>query len=58
MTLTNIVSRMTSFWDGKHETEDISSLTGSSYKDTVDFLNIEEYIKEGITILEIGVGLG
>lgn len=46
------------FWNTKHTTNNKNSLTGSSFDKTVDTLRIQDRIREGLTVLEVGSGLG
>jgi len=46
------------FWEDKHKAEDIAALSGCLYDETIDFLRLRDYISSGISVLEVGVGLG
>ena len=46
------------YWEEQHDKKDIYTLSGCSFKETVDFLKIREYINPSIRALEVGVGLG
>ena len=46
------------FWENKHETDNIPSLSGCEYEETIDMLKINEFIKNDINVLEVGVGMG
>ena len=46
------------FWDNCHDKNIVESLSGCQYDETIDFLKLRRYIKPGINVLEIGVGLG
>ncbi len=46
------------FWENKHKIEDVAALSGCLYGETIDFLELNAYIKPGIHVLEVGVGLG
>lgn len=49
---------MKDFWEFKHTTKSVKSLTGAQYDSTIEFLLMEDYMKPGIKILEVGCGLG
>jgi len=46
------------FWDSQHSSDDIPTLSGCEYDETIDFMKIRELIKSDINVLEIGVGMG
>lgn len=46
------------FWDNCHDKNIVESLSGCQYDETIDFLKLRSYIKPGINVLEMGVGLG
>lgn len=45
-------------WDGFHRNMDIGALSGCLYDETIDFLQVREYIVPKAMVLEMGVGLG
>ena len=57
---------MKAFWDDRHDKEALDSICGfyengkyfTTYDRTVEFLKIKEYVKPGLCVLEVGVGLG
>jgi len=46
------------FWEQQHNTDNIRSLSGCGYDDTVEFLNVKDLIVPDMRVLEIGCGLG
>ena len=58
VTLMSNAEQIKNFWEEKHKIKDIAALSGCFYNDTLDFMQLNSYIKEGITVLEVGVGLG
>jgi len=46
------------FWDSQHSGDNIPTLSGCEYDETIDFMKIRELIKPNINVLEIGVGMG
>jgi len=46
------------FWEQQHNTDNIRSLSGCGYNDTVEFLNVKDLIVPDMRVLEIGCGLG
>lgn len=46
------------FWNFKHTNDDKDSLSGCGYDETIEFLKLNDFIKENINVLEVGVGLG
>ena len=46
------------FWDSQHSSDNIPTLSGCEYDETIDFMKIRELIKPDINVLEIGVGMG
>ena len=46
------------FWNDAHLIDSLGSLSGCTYDETVNFLQIRDYVKSGIKILEVGCGLG
>jgi SAM-dependent methyltransferase len=46
------------FWNNAHLIDSLGSLSGCTYDETVNFLQINDYVKSGIKILEVGCGLG
>ena len=49
---------MKAFWEEQHKMEHIPHLSGCGYQETIDFLQIQPYIQPGISVLEVGVGMG
>lgn len=46
------------FWDNCHNIENIGSLSGCQYDETITFLKLHKHIKHDIHALEVGVGMG
>jgi len=46
------------FWEQQHKEDNIRSLSGCTYEDTIEFLNVKDLIVPGMRVLEIGCGLG
>lgn len=46
------------FWEHQHSINNVRSLSGCTYNDTVDFLNVKDLIFPNMQVLEIGCGLG
>jgi 2-polyprenyl-3-methyl-5-hydroxy-6-metoxy-1,4-benzoquinol methylase len=46
------------FWEQQHNIGNVRTLSGCTYEDTVDFLNVKDLIFPGMRVLEIGCGLG
>jgi SAM-dependent methyltransferase len=46
-------------WSNAHKSETFTSrLSGCEYDETINFLKLNDYIKSGLCVLEIGVGYG
>ena len=45
-------------WDHHHRNNNINALSGVSYEDTINGLNLQDIIQKGDKILEVGIGLG
>ncbi len=54
----NMMDEIERFWQSKHNIDDKPALSGCSYDETIDFLNLNAYIVSGTKVLEVGVGLG
>jgi SAM-dependent methyltransferase len=54
----NIDNNVKEFWEDKHRIGDVAALSGCFYDETIDFLRLRDYIVSGVTVLEVGVGLG
>ena len=52
------MNKIEKFWNDAHLIDSVGSLSGCSYNETVNFLQIKDYLKSGIKILEVGCGLG
>jgi SAM-dependent methyltransferase len=52
------LNEIQSFWEEKHREENLLSLSGCYFKETIDFLRINEFIKNDIKVLEVGCGMG
>lgn len=52
------MSTIKNFWEEQHTADNVRSLSGCSYQDTIEFLKLESYLKPGSRSLEIGIGLG
>ena len=46
------------FWEYQHGIDNKRTLSGCSFDDTVDFLNVRDLIVPSMRVLEIGCGLG
>ena len=46
------------FWNNAHLINSLESLSGCTYEETVNFLQIKSYLKHEIRVLEVGCGLG
>ena len=46
------------FWEQQHELDNVRTLSGCAFDDTVDFLNVRELLVPDMHVLEIGCGLG
>lgn len=45
-------------WDIAHRFQDKGFLSGCEYQETLDFLHLNDILKKGDKVLEIGVGMG
>lgn len=45
-------------WNKLHREENKKALSGCQYQETLDFLRINDILKQGNNILEVGVGMG
>lgn len=52
------MNELENFWTDKHLTNDRGSLSGCSFDETIDFLQVRDKLITNINILEVGVGLG
>jgi SAM-dependent methyltransferase len=46
------------FWEQQHEIDNVRTLSGCAFDDTVDFLNVRDLLVPDMRVLEIGCGLG
>lgn len=46
------------FWEQQHQDNNVRTLSGCGYQETVEFLCIENLVNPGMRVLEIGCGLG
>lgn len=46
------------FWEQQHSKDNVRSLSGCGYEETIEFLNVKDLIVPGMRVLEIGCGLG
>lgn len=46
------------FWEQQHGIDNVRTLSGCAFDDTVDFLNVRELLVPDMRVLEIGCGLG
>ena len=46
------------FWEYQHKLDNVRTLSGCAFDDTVDFLNVQDLLVPNIHVLEIGCGLG
>lgn len=49
---------MKNFWEEQHVKKDLSYLSGSKYSGLFKSLHLDKHIKPGVSVLEIGPGLG
>lgn len=54
----DVDSNIKEFWETKHKIGDVAALSGCFYDETIDFLRLRDYISPGVSVLEVGVGLG
>jgi len=47
-----------SFWNECHISKNGMGLTGSEYNKTINFLKLNDYLRTGLKVLEIGIGMG
>jgi len=45
------------FWEDCHNKQIVPSLSGCGYEETIKWLQIEDLLKPGMTVLEFGVGM-
>ena len=46
------------FWEYQHAQDNVQTLSGCAFDDTVDFLNVRDLLVPDMHVLEIGCGLG
>ena len=46
------------FWEYQHAQDNVRTLSGCAFDDTVDFLNVRDLLVPDMHVLEIGCGLG
>jgi SAM-dependent methyltransferase len=46
------------FWEQQHGLDNVRTLSGCAFDDTVDFLNVRDLLVPDMRVLEIGCGLG
>ena len=46
------------FWEKQHAIKNITALSGCTFDETVDFLQVRNLLKPDIKVLEVGVGIG
>jgi SAM-dependent methyltransferase len=46
------------FWEQQHKIDNVRTLSGCAFDDTVDFLNVRDLLVPDMRVLEIGCGLG
>jgi SAM-dependent methyltransferase len=46
------------FWEQQHEIDNVRTLSGCAFDDTVDFLSVRDLLVPDMHVLEIGCGLG
>ena len=46
------------FWERSHVAKELAALSGSKYEGTIESLHLTNYVKYGMTAMELGVGLG
>lgn len=46
------------FWEYQHARDNVRTLSGCAFDDTVDFLNVRDLLVPDMHVLEIGCGLG
>ena len=56
--MSELSNQVKDFWNENHRAENVDVLSGVSYDTTVTFLKINPVLKDGATVLEVGVGLG
>jgi SAM-dependent methyltransferase len=52
------ISELRTFWEKQHELQNILYLSDYSLEQVVGYLGIDDYLKDGIRVLDIGVGTG
>jgi SAM-dependent methyltransferase len=52
------MSRNQEFWEQQHGLDNVRTLSGCAFDDTIDFLNVRELLIPDMQVLEIGCGLG
>jgi len=53
-----VLGKIESFWNECHKNEALMYLSGCTFDETVNFLQVPDKAKPGISVLEIGVGMG
>ena len=53
-----IKNERTQIWQNSHNANDKFALSGCEYDETINFLQLGEFIKKNISVLEIGIGFG